>query len=380
MSLRGATAIIGIGEIKPQRRMEGRTGLGVAAQAARECIADAGLRKDEVDGLVTEISGGNPTVLAEYLQIRPTYASAVNMMGASATTSVLVAAAAINAGQATNVLCVIGGSAPGGEWPAGTPGAPGPFGGGGGGGGGPGYGPQFEGPFGPVAVATGNYALIAQRYKFEFGTTDEQRASVAVQQRQNALANPDAVFYGQSISKEDVITSRMISDPLRLLECVMPTGGAAAVMVTAADRAPLGPHPPVYLLGAGMAIDHDMIAHAPSFTTSPIVISAKRAFEMAGVVPADMDMLSLYDCYTITVIISVEDIGLVGKGEGGSFIESTDITYKGTLPINTHGGQLSFGQAGLAGGMSHVTESARQMMGRAGERQVEKLDYCFVNG
>ncbi len=114
--------------------------------------------------------------------------------------------------------------------------------------------------------------------------------------------------------------------------------------------------------------------------TTPIAISSKRAYEMAGVGPSDMNMVSLYDCYTITVLLSLEDAGFCEKGEGGAFVESTDLTYLGDLPTNTHGGQLSFGQPGLAGGMSHVVESARQMMGRAGERQVEQLDYCFVNG
>ena len=368
MTLRGKVAIIGIGEVKPERRMETRTGIGLAAQAARECIADAGLRKEDIDGLVTEIAAGNPTVLQDYLQLRPTFATGVSMMGASGATSVVVAAGAIQVGLATNVLCVIGGVAPGSEPPPS------------GGGNGTSLREQFESPYGPVAAANGSYALIAQRYKFEFGTTDEQRASVAQQQRVNALANPAAVFYGQPITSQDVLDSRMVADPLRLLECVMPVGGAAAVMVTAADRARSGPHRPVYLLGAGMAVDHDSIAYADPMTTSPVSISAKRAFDMAGHGPRDMDMLSIYDCYTITVIIGLEDAGFAPKGEGGQFVESTDITYKGELPLNTHGGQLSFGQPGLAGGMSHVTESARQMMGRAGERQVDKLGYCFVNG
>ena len=294
------------------------------------------------------------------------------MYGASAATGVMLAAQAVTTGMATNVLVVVGGNTGGMER------APAPEAGsrvddygitGG----------EFENPYGPVAVATGWYALIAQRYKYEFGTTDEMRASVAVQQRENALANPDAAFYGQPLTKDDVVNSRIISDPLRLLECVMPTAGGAAVMVTAADRANSVPNSPVYILGAGMAIDHDGLAHAESFTTSPVKVSAKRALDMAQLRPSEMDMLSLYDCYTITVIISLEDVGIVPKGEGGQFIESTDITYKGSLPINTHGGQLSFSQSS-GGGMSHVTESVRQMMGRAGERQVPDLDYCFVNG
>ena len=160
----------------------------------------------------------------------------------------------------------------------------------------------------------------------------------------------------------------------------MPTSGSAAVLVTAADRAESGPNQPVYILGTGFYADHDMVAHAPKMTTSPVAVSARRAFDMAGLGPADIDMTSLYDCYTITVMISLEDAGFCPKGESGPFVESTDLTYRGELPTNTHGGQLSFSQPGGAGGMSHVTESVRQMMGRAGERQVADLDYCFVNG
>ena len=365
MSLRGAAAITGIGEIKPQRYHPGRTTMGLMAEASKYAIEDAGLRKEDIDGLLVV---ENPASFAEYMQIRPTYASGVTMMGASGATMVTMATAAINAGLCTNVLCVIANLLTEGVRrppPAGNSEE---------------MRVQFEGPYGPTIAATGGYALIAQRHTYEYGTTPEQRARVAVDQRFNAQANPNAFFYGQPTNLEDVLNSRMISDPLRLLECVMPTSGAEALIVSAPDRAKVGPHPPVYVLGAGIAMDHDMIANAPRITTTPVKISAARAFQMAGLGPRDMDMLSLYDCYTITVIVTLEDAGFCKKGEGGPFVAQTDMTYKGNLPINTHGGQLSFSQPGLGGGMSHVVESARQMMGRAGERQVQKLDYCFVNG
>src|SRR5207249_60020 len=136
------------------------------------------------------------------------------------------------------------------------------------------------------------------------------------------------------------------------------------------------------ILGVGQAQDRGVpgVPYTDRMTTSPVAVSAKNAFRMAGVKPADMGLVSIYDCYTITVLIELEDAGFCPKGEAGPFISSTDVTYKGKLPINTHGGQLSFGQPGVAGGMSHVTEAVRQMMGRCGERQVQNLDYCFVNG
>lgn len=367
MTLKGAAAITGIAEMKPAKRQEGLTGIAMAADIAIRCIADAGLTKDDVDGLVTELAFGNPTALIDTLNVHPNWAHGVHMMGASGATAVAAAAAAIHAGYANNVLCIVATQTQD-DVPAGGPGLD------------PDYMQQFIAPYGPVAAANGYYALVAQRHKDIFGTSDEQRAKVAVDQRFNAQANPDAMFYGTPIELDDVLNSRMIADPLRILECVMPVMGAAAVMVQRADRAKDGPNKPAYVLGVGQHTDHDQIAHAQDMLTTPIAVSSKRAYEMAGVGPTDMNMLSLYDCYTITVIVSLEDAGFCEKGEGGAFVQSTSLRYDGDLPTNTHGGQLSFSQPGLAGGMSHVVESARQMMGRAGDRQVPVLDYCFVNG
>ena len=332
MTLRGATAITGFAEVKPAKQFPGLTGIALAADVAIKCIADAGLTKDDVDGLVTELAFGNPTVLIDTLNVHPNWAHGVQMMGASGATAVSAAAAAIHAGLANKVLCIVATTTQ--DDPQAR-----------GGGLAAEYNQQFIAPYGPVAAANGYYALVAQ-----------------------------------PITIDDVLNSRMIADPLRILECVMPVMGAEAVMVQRADRAKDGPNKPVYILGVGQHTDHDQIAHATDMLTTPIAVSSKRAYEMAGVGPADMSMVSLYDCYTITVILSLEDAGFCEKGLGGAFVESTDLTYKGSLPTNTHGGQLSFSQPGLAGGMSHVVESARQMMGRAGDRQVEQLDYCFVNG
>ena len=372
MSLRGAASITGIGELKPERRKPGRTGLGLAAEVARECIEDAGLRKDEVDGLIVELGAYNAIMFAEYMELRPTYASSIEMWGSSGPVSVVAAAAAVQAGMANNVLCIMT-SGPG---PQGQSGLARDIGAGGLGDHG-----EWAHPYGPGPGANYEYAQLTKRYQYEYGLTDEQRASVAVQQRFNAQGNPNAGFYGTPISTEDVLNSRMIADPLRLLECVMPMLGASALMVSRPEAAKHSPHPPVYLLGAGQYVDRGApgFGYAERMTTSPVVHSAKRAFAMAGVGPQDMDVLSLYDCYTITVIVELEDAGFAPKGEGGPFIASTDITYKGELPINTHGGQLSFGQA--AGGMTHVTEGVRQLMGRGEGRQVDPVpEYCFVNG
>jgi acetyl-CoA acetyltransferase len=163
----------------------------------------------------------------------------------------------------------------------------------------------------------------------------------------------------------------------------MPCFGSAALIVSRAEAAKSSPHPPVYILGVGQSSDRGVpgIAYAERMTTSPVAVSARNAFKMAGLGPNDMDMASVYDCYTITVIIEFEDAGFAPKGEGGKYFASEDVTYKSKgIAVNTHGGQLSFGQPGTAGGMSHATEAVRQLMGRGEGRQKEQMDYCFVNG
>ena len=369
MSLRGAASIIGIGELKPERRKPGRTGLGLAQEAARQCIRDSGLRKDQVDGLITETQYANTVALSEYLGIRPTWQHSINMMGSSGATGVAAASAAIKAGLASHVLVIASSPDPN---PAAARGA-----------GGYGEQSQYQDSYGPGPGANYEYALIAERYQYEYGLSDEDRVSIAVQQRVNAQGNPDAAFYGTEINADDVINSRMVADPLRLLECVMPCFGAAALMVSRPEAAKSSPHPPVYVLGAGQSSDRGVpgIAYAERMTTSPVEVSARLAFAMAGLGPNDMSMASLYDCYTITVIIEFEDAGFAPKGEGGTYFATEDVTYRSdTIAVNTHGGQLSFGQPGTAGGMSHVTEAVRQLMGRGEGRQKEKADYCFVNG
>jgi len=202
----------------------------------------------------------------------------------------------------------------------------------------------------------------------------------AVEQRYNACANPHAIFYGQPVTTEDVLSSPLVVDPLHMLEIVMPAAGAAAVVVTSAERAKGLPNSPAYILGAGERCTHKALTYAPSLTDSAIKAAADTAFEMAGIRREDIGLASIYDCYTITVLLTLEDAGFCRKGEGGRFVSEHDLRYHGDFSVNTHGGQLSFGQAGLAGGMSHVTEAAPQVQGRAGERQVRDFGFAYVNG
>jgi len=374
MSIRSRAAITGISELKPYKDKDGRTTLDLLAEATVMAINDAGLQKEDIDGLlVTPPSEDTyfmwPAQVAEYLQLFPSYMNMVELGGASAAGAVFRAAAMISMGICKHCLCLSGG-----VWDSQV------------------FNSKegkmsvvsraeidYELPYGPMGFNSG-YALIARRHMYEYGTTAEQMAKIAVDQRINALANPDALFNKKAISIEDVLSSPVIVDPLHLLEIVRPCNGAAAVIVSSCDRAEDIHHDPVHILGMGEAYTHNSIVYAPSFTESPIKAAATRAFEMADVKPGDINLVSLYDCYTITVLISLEDAGFCPKGEGGNFVQNTDLTYKGNLPCNTHGGQLSFGQPSYAGGMSHVIEAVRQLRGEAGSRQIKKNNLAFVNG
>jgi acetyl-CoA acetyltransferase len=300
--------------------------------------------------------------------VHPRYSNVVDIGGASPAGMVWRAAAAIAADQCRAVLCVLGEASdvetfytprPGRRYQL-------PY-------------REFEVPYGPMGVNSG-YALIAQRHMFQYGTTSRQLAKVAVDQRTNACANPDALFFDRSITIDDVLDSPLVVDPLHLLEIVMPCTGGAAFVVVSRDLARASSRPPVWLLGAAEYATHMMLSQAGDITTSPIAVTAPRAFQMAGVSPNDVDLVSVYDCYTITVLVTLEDAGFCPKGRGGPFVEEHDLTYRGDLPLNTHGGQLSFGQPGLAGGASHITEAVRQLQSRAGDRQLSNCELAFVNG
>jgi acetyl-CoA C-acetyltransferase len=241
---------------------------------------------------------------------------------------------------------------------------------------------EWETPFGPVIAANGGYGLIKERHMYEYGTTQEQFAKCAVDERFNALENPNAVWQGQPITIDDVLNSRFTNDPLHLLESVMPCSGGAAVVVTSAERARSMPHPPAYVLGAGgPATSHDTIWQEDRIATTPVVMTAPNALQMAEVNINEIQFAEFYDCYTILVMACLEDAGICAKGDIGAFYESTDTTYKGEFPINTDGGQIAAGQpGGSAGGFRHIVEATRQVMGRAENRQVEKSDLCLVNG
>jgi len=364
--------VTGVGELAPRRDTGTDTILGMMATVASEAVKDAGIEAGQVDGLLVaplppEVIAVTPSSVVEYLGLRVKRADIVDLGGATGAGMVLRASQLIEAGVCKAALCVLGGSRS----------ATNPFGL---------YGGMreqsptgdYEGPYGMTGANAG-YAMIAMRHMYEYGTRPEDLAKIAVQQRFNATTNPLAIFR-EPITEADVLGSPMVVDPLHLLEIVMPCGGAAAVVVTDESLAKCAAHAPVAVLGGGEYCTHRSITYAPSLTDSAIAVAAAQAFAAAGKTPQQMDLLSLYDCYTITVLITLEDIGLCPKGHGGAFVREHDLRWCGDLPLNPHGGQLSFGQAGLAGGMSHVTEAVRQLSGRSLGSAVPKCSLAYVNG
>ncbi len=369
MSLKGSAAVIGIGELKPTKDAPpDATALGLMSDAAAEAIADAGLETRDIDGFLCGMAFADagllyPASVAEVMGISPRMLNPVDIGGASPAGMVWRAAAAINAGMCNAVLCVVGDLNKFGDQKPPVISVQ----------------REFEAPYGNIGANCG-YAMIAQRHMYEYGTTPQQMAKVAVDQRKNAVKNPLATFNDREITIDDVLGSRMIVDPLHLYEIVSPCSGGSAVVVASPEVARRAKHPPVWLLGAGEYSNHATITYAPSLTDSPVRFAADAAFKMAGVAREDMDLVCPYDCYTITVIVTLEDAGFCKKGQGGAFVWEHDLSYAGDFPCNTHGGQLSFGQPGLGGGMSHVTEAVRQLMGRGGARQVKDAHLAYVNG
>ncbi|MCH8228379.1 MAG: thiolase family protein [Proteobacteria bacterium] len=369
-SLRGKVAIVGAAETEVGKVPHfGATALCV--DAARRAMNDAGISKDQVDGLVTCNSMAEPymyhaEVIAEYLQIFPRYCVSTNAGGGTTLSSLHHAATAIANGVCETVLITLADSLRTGlsreqamKMQAST-----------------GH-PEFEIPYGPTVPAF--YALIARAHMDTYGTTPEQLAAVAVSGRKHAALNPNAQMR-ELISVEDVLNSRLIADPLHLLDCSLVSDGGAAVVLTSAERARDFPHHPVYVLGAGEGHSHEHISQARSLTVSAAVESGHRAFKMAGLGPDDIDVAQIYDCFTPVVLIELEDLGFCPKGEAGAFVEAGETGLEGSLPMNTNGGLLSHCHPGNPGSMFALTEAVTQLQHRAGARQVKDAETALVHG
>jgi acetyl-CoA acetyltransferase len=376
---------LGFVELAPERRASAAPSFSLEqwANLSAAALDDAGLPPEVVNGIVTlrldEASHFVPSTVTEYLGIDANFAELLDLGGASAAAAVWRAAAVIELGVCDAVLCTIPATYNNPTHPRRPPrfsetmwyGASSNL-----------YGsPQaeFEIPYGNLGQ-NGPYAQIARRYAYEFGYDERAMAKICVDQRTNACSTPDAVFFGQPITIDDVLASPMIADPLHLLEIVMPCQGGAAVVVGNAELARRAKHRPVWVKGFGERVPYKTPTYAENLMYSPLLHAAESAFQMAGIGRNDIDMVSIYDCYSITVLMSLEDAGFCAKGDGMRFVRDHDLTFRGDFPMNTAGGQLSFGQAGGAGGMHHVIDATRQIQGRAAAAQVAECNRAFVSG
>ncbi|MBI2886007.1 MAG: thiolase family protein [Chloroflexi bacterium] len=288
MSIRGKAAIVGIGETPHRRVWPGRSMWGLCAEAAAEAIRDAGLRREDIDGLMTFGFDAFPSPMGEYIGIFPSkFAVASGFWGGSSGCALTIAANVVANGGANYIMFVGGGARDPGNPAAsifmggGTP----P----------PSVNSEWTEPFGPTIAANNSYGMIYTRHMYQFGTRQEQLAHLVVNQRFNAQENLLSAFRGQPITIADVLNSRYVNYPLHLLECVMPVAGAIAFIVTSAERAATLRHPPAYVLGAGLASGYANSWFKPDMVETPVRYSAQSAYEMAGYAPRDIQFAEFYD-------------------------------------------------------------------------------------
>jgi acetyl-CoA acetyltransferase len=361
-SLRGNAAVVGVG-LTEFTGMPGHTHMEIMAVAIERAIKDAGIDKNEIDGIFTAnfVEMLTPLSVAEYFGLDPTYMDGTNTGGSVFVNSMQSAAAALTLGLCNVALICYGSNS-----------ATGPFT----------HPPHMHTvedvykPRNPISP----YALAATRHMYEYGTTKEQLAEVAVSARKWAQLNP-AANMREDLTIEDVVNARMIVDPLGLLDCCLVSDGGAAMIMVRKDRAKDFPKKPVYMLGVGSRTDHNIISAMPDLTVTPAKAAAAAAFAMAGVTPKDIDVVELYDAFTINTILFLEDMGFCEKGEGGRFVSNGNIAPGGSLPVNTNGGGLSCVHPGMYG-MFLMIEAVQQLRGECGDRQVAgaKLAACNGNG
>ncbi|MBI4328721.1 MAG: thiolase [Chloroflexi bacterium] len=365
MSLRGKTAIVGIHEYESRFAPTASVNQ-IKAECLREALEDAGLTKDDLDGVCTAGDGGSVMDLCEYLDVHPKYVDSTQTGGSSFVVHIAHAAAQIAEGRCSVVATMYGSMAKSTARAIGT----------GGGGLFAAFPEQFEGGV-HGTTTVGSYAQTARRHMAEYGTTSEHLAAIAVSTRKWAAMNPFAVMR-DPITVEDVMNSRMVSDPLHLLDCCLQTDGGGCVIITSAERARDLKKKPVYILGAGEAVGHHE-AGLRDLTTMAAYRSGREAFQMAGVQHKDIKLAMVYDSFTITVLVTLENLGFCPKGEGGRFVSDGKIEPGGSLPLNTDGGGLSSNHPGMRG-IFTMMEATRQVRGERGEAQVPNCDLAVAHG
>lgn len=363
-ALRGAAAIVGIGNTRRWNAPD-RSPFDQLQEAAVLALEDCGLGLKDVDGLFCAMSTSGLPVLnvAERLGLQLRHAEGTMVGGASFLFHLQSAMSALAHGLCDVALVCYGSN----QLTAGGKLASMPD-------------PQpYENPYKP-RYPISSYALAAARHMHEYGTTREQLAAVAVAARDWARLNPDA-FMREPLTLQQVLASRMVSDPLSKADCCLVTDGGAALVLTRADRARDLPKRPAYLLGTGVAVTHRQISAMPDLTTTGAVQSGQRAYAMAGVGPKDIQHVMLYDAFTINTLLFLEDLGFCAKGEAGAMVQAGGISPGGTLPVNTNGGGLSCNHPGMYG-LFTVIEAVQQLRGECGARQVPgvQLALAHANG
>ncbi|GAB1257924.1 thiolase [Aurantivibrio plasticivorans] len=364
-SLRGSVAAVGVGVTK-FGDLPGRSARENMVEAAFRALDDAGINKNEVDGLFTSnFPDTFPCLhLAEYLGIHPRVMDDTNIGGAVYVSQLQHAAMAIQAGICNVALIAMGSNTRSKLKQTGVIDAPREV-------------FQYADEYKPRAPMNA-YALAAARHMHEFGTTRENMAEVAVSAREWAMKNPRAMKR-DPLTIDDVLNSKMVCDPLSALDCCLIADAGAAIVLVSAERAKHLKQKPVYLLGVGVHTTHAGIAQMADLTTTAAMEASKHAYAMAGVKPSDVDVVELYDAFTINTILFLEDLGFCKKGEGGAFVSNGNIAPGGSLPVNTNGGGLSCVHPGMYGLMLMV-ECVEQLRGGAGDRQVSNAEIALCNG
>jgi len=370
-TLRARTAIAGLG-ITPQGKVYGPSAIGFAVDAVRLALEDAGLHPQDVDGMLVNpgLTWGQAGQMASFALQQAMglsdlrLSAAMSAGGATAGAMVMHAAQAIDAGMAEVVVCVFS-DAPlkpprnAGDKDASSSAYA--------------FAGDLNAAYGAFGV-NGLYALVARRHMHLYGTTGDQLGAIAVSQRAWAVDNPQAQFHGKPLTLAEYRASRFVTEPFHLFDCCLVSNGGVAVIVTSAERARQLRQPPVYLWGMGQGHPGGDPIETLS---SGAPIAARTAFRMAGIERAQIDFCQLYDCYTFTVLVTLEDYGFCKKGEGGPFVDGGRIGPGGELPVNTGGGQLS---SFYMWGMTPISEAVIQIRGQGGKRQVKKNDLGLVSG
>jgi len=373
MSINRAAAIVGVGDVELEngKVRDGLSVLQIQAIAAKRALEDAGLTKDDVDGIFVAGLWGLPgvgsfpsVILSEYLGIQPKFSDSTQIGGSAFEAHVGHAAAAIQSGLC-EVALILYGSTQRSERSRTLAGRP------------PVLTAQFETPYGLPSPA-GSYAMAAHRHMHQYGTKPEHLAEIAVATRKWAQLNPHATMR-DPLTVEDVLNSPMISDPLHLLDCCLVTDGAGALVLVSPERAKDCRKKPVWVLGQGESHSHWSIQAMPDLTVTSAAQSGKTAFEMAGVTHNDIDVVQIYDSFTITVLLTLESLGFCKPGEGGDFVANQRTAPGGDFPMNTNGGGLSYAHPGMYG-IFLLIEAVRQLRGECDERQVKDAKLALVNG